>query len=140
MSIALLYTYMVPTPVWSVNAPTACIRWRTAGKRNLSCFLSRNLNYILFHFKMFSKMKNQIALPVRQARESRISLWLDRKNCIFSALMEERVSNRQAVLVSQVLASFSILSCSFFIHWLAAVACLCWFTCSVLLCKKGGLR
>ena len=69
-------------------------------------------------------MKNQIALPVRQARESRISLWL----------------NRQAVLVSQVLASFSILSCSFFIHWLAAVACLCWFTCSVLLCKKGGLR
>lgn len=85
-------------------------------------------------------MKNQIALPANQARESRISLWLNRKNCIFSALMEERVSNRQAVLVSQVLASFSILSCSFFIHWLAAVACLCWFTCSVLLCKKGGLR
>ena len=85
-------------------------------------------------------MKNQIALPVRQARESRISLWLNRENYIFSALMEERVSNRQAVLVSQVLASFSILSCSFFIHWLAAVSCLCWFTCSVLLCKKGGLR
>ncbi len=85
-------------------------------------------------------MKNQIALPASQARESRISLWLNRENYIFSALMEERVSNRQAVLVSQVLASFSILSCSFFIHCLAAVACLCWFICSVLLCKKGGLR
>ena len=34
-------------------------------------------------------MKNQIALPASQARESRISLWLNRKNCIFSALMEE---------------------------------------------------
>lgn len=120
--------------------PLPFSRCRTTGKRNLSCFLSRNFNYILFHFKCPTKMKNQIALPVRQARESRISLWLDRENCIFSALMEERVSNRQAVLVSQVLASFSILSCSFFIHWLAAVACLCWFICSVLLCKKGGLR
>ena len=68
-------------------------------------------------------MKNQIALPVSQAKESRISLWLNRENCIFSALMEERVSNRQAVLVSQVLASFSILSCSFFIRWLPLLAC-----------------
>lgn len=69
-------------------------------------------------------MKNQIALPASQARESRISLWLNRENCIFSALMEERVSNRQAVLVSQVLASFSILSCSFlFIGWLPLLAC-----------------
>lgn len=85
-------------------------------------------------------MKNLIALPVNQAKESRISLWLNRENVLFSSIMEERVSNRQAVLVSQVLASFSILSCSFFIHWLAAVACLCWFICSLLLCKKGGLR
>ena len=45
-------------------------------------------------------MKNQIALSASQARESRISLWLNRENYIFSALMEERVSNRQAVLVS----------------------------------------
>lgn len=85
-------------------------------------------------------MKNLIALPVNQARESRISLWLNRKNVLFSSIMEERVSNRQAVLVSQVLASFSILSCSFFIHWLAAVACLNWFVYSLLLCRKGGLR
>ena len=68
-------------------------------------------------------MKNQIALPASQARESRISLWLNRDNYIFSALMEERVSNRQAVLVSQVLASFSILSCSIF-YSLAGCRCL----------------
>lgn len=85
-------------------------------------------------------MKNQIALPVNQAKESRISLWLNRENALFSSIMEEKVSNCQAVLVSQTLASFSILTCSLFIHWLAAIACLCWFVCSILLCKKGGLR
>lgn len=85
-------------------------------------------------------MKNQIALPVNQAKESRISLWLNRENVLFSSIMEEKVSNCQAVLVSQTLASFSILTCSLFIHWLAAIACLCWFVSSILLCKKGGLR
>lgn len=85
-------------------------------------------------------MKNQIALPANQAKQSRISLWLNRENVLFSSIMEEKISNRQTVLVSQVLASFSILSCSFFIHWLAAIACLCWFACSISLCKKGGLR
>nr|DAX04848.1 MAG TPA: hypothetical protein [Bacteriophage sp.] len=54
--------------------------------------------------------------------------------------MEEKVSNRQAVLISQALTSFSILTGSVFTHWLAAIACLCWFACSILLCKKGGLR
>ncbi len=31
---------IVPTPVWSVNAPTACSRWKSTGKRNLFCSLS----------------------------------------------------------------------------------------------------
>nr|DAZ60290.1 MAG TPA: hypothetical protein [Caudoviricetes sp.] len=39
---------MVPTPVWSVNAPTACIRCNATGKRNLSCFLSRILTIYCF--------------------------------------------------------------------------------------------
>ena len=84
-------------------------------------------------------MKNQIALPVIQAKESRISLWLNRENGLFSYIMEEKVSNRQAMLISQALTSFSIFACSVFTHWLAAIACLCWFACSILLCKKGGL-
>ena len=85
-------------------------------------------------------MKNQIALPASQAKQSRISLWLNRENVLFSSIMEEKVSNRQAALISQALASFSILTCSVFTHWLAAIACLCWFAYSILLCKKGGLR
>ena len=85
-------------------------------------------------------MKNQIVLPANQAKQSRISLWLNHKNVLFSSIMEEKVSNRQTVLISQALASFCILTCSVFTHWLASIACLCWFACSILLCKKGGLR
>ncbi|WP_419556531.1 hypothetical protein [Phocaeicola plebeius] len=85
-------------------------------------------------------MKNQIVLPANQAKQSRISLWLNHENVLFSSIMEEKVSNRQTVLISQALASFYILTCSVFTHWLASIACLCWFACSILLCKKGGLR
>ena len=46
-------------------------------------------------------MKNQIALPANQAKQSRISLWLNRENVLFSSIMEEKVSNRQTVLISQ---------------------------------------
>lgn len=61
-------------------------------------------------------MKNQIALPASQAKESRISLWLNRENNFFSWIMEEKVTNRQTVLVSQALISFSLLTCSLFTH------------------------
>lgn len=85
-------------------------------------------------------MKNQIVLPASQVKESRISLWLNRENVLFSSIMEEKVSNRQTVLISQALASFCILTCSVFTHWLVAVLFLCWFVVSLYLCKKGGLR
>lgn len=85
-------------------------------------------------------MKNQLALPVHQAKQSRISSWLNLENVLFSSIMEERVSNRQAVLISQALTSFSIFTCSIFTHWLAALISLCWFAGSVILCRKGGLR
>ena len=49
-------------------------------------------------------MKNQIALPASQAKESRISLWLNRENVLFSSIMEEKVTNRQTVLVSQAVS------------------------------------
>ena len=41
---------IVPTPVWSVNAPTACFRWRSTGKRNFFVPFPYLIN-ILFHFK-----------------------------------------------------------------------------------------
>ena len=37
--------YKVSTPVWSVNAPTACLRWMSTGKRNLFSF-SPSVNYL----------------------------------------------------------------------------------------------
>ena len=37
--------YKVSTPVWSVNAPTACLRWIATGKRNLFSF-SPSVNYL----------------------------------------------------------------------------------------------
>ena len=80
-------------------------------------------------------MKNQVVLPASQVKESRISLWLNRENVLFSSIMEG-----QAVLISQALASFSILTCSVFTHWLVAVLFLCWFIVSLYLCKKGGLK
>lgn len=42
-------TYKVSTPVWSVNAPTACLRWNATGKRNLSSF-SRSVNFFNVSF------------------------------------------------------------------------------------------
>lgn len=36
----LLKRYKTPTPVWCVNAPTACIRWNATGKRGLSFLLT----------------------------------------------------------------------------------------------------
>ena len=68
-------------------------------------------------------MKNQIVLPVSQAKESPIVLWLYRENSLFSTILEEKVSNRQALLMVQAMTSFSILTCSVFLHWLAAVLC-----------------
>ena len=36
-----MVNHIVPTPVWSVNAPTACSRWNATGKRNFFCSPSR---------------------------------------------------------------------------------------------------
>nr|DAZ45476.1 MAG TPA: hypothetical protein [Caudoviricetes sp.] len=63
----LLATHIVPTPVRSVNAPAACIRWKATGKRYFLFeassldFLDMKVRFpvylstILFHFKCFPK-------------------------------------------------------------------------------------
>lgn len=110
-------------------------------QRGAELFLFPLRNLIIYCFiLMLTKNENQIVLPASQVKESRISLWLNRENVLFSSIMEEKVSNRQAVLISQALASFSILTCSVFTHWLVAVLFLCWFIVSLYLCKKGGLK
>lgn len=116
--------------------PDSGVRQRGA---ELFLFSSRILSTYCFILNVVQN-ENQIVLPASQVKESRISLWLNRENVLFSSIMEEKVSNRQAVLISQALASFSILTCSVFTHWLVAVLFLCWFIVSLYLCKKGGLR
>lgn len=39
---ALIRNLAVPTPVWSVNAPTACARCMTTGKRNRFYFSAKS--------------------------------------------------------------------------------------------------
>jgi hypothetical protein len=84
--------------------------------------------------------KETVTLPVSQAKIGRISVWLTRENVLFSSLMEERVSNCQALLLTQFLTSFTLLTCSVFLYWPGAVACLIWFGGSMVLCKKGGIE
>ena len=44
---------IVPTPVWSVNAPTACFRWRSTGKRNFFFFfLKKNTTMFYVYFSL----------------------------------------------------------------------------------------
>lgn len=84
-------------------------------------------------------MKNQIALPVSQAKKSRIS-WLDRKDILFSALLEERVTIRQSLLVMHVLFVFFLFVGAVFTSVLPAILLGAWLGLSVHLMKKGGIR
>lgn len=82
-------------------------------------------------------MKNQIALPVRQAKQSRISLWLKKENRFFTFLFEEKVTNYRALLFWQLVTSFALLIGTVFAHPLAAVAVTLWFGLSVGQLKKA---
>ena len=48
-------------------------------------------------------MKNQIALPVRQAKESRISLWLKKENRFFTFLLEVHIPEHTRSLSGSLL-------------------------------------
>ena len=85
-------------------------------------------------------MKNQIVRPVSQVESGSMSQWFLRENHFMSSLMEESITNVQMLMVIHALLSFSILTCSFFLHPVAALFCLIWFIGSLLLCRKGGLK
>lgn len=75
-----------------------------------------------------------------------LSSWLASSNRLFSSIMSEgekekvTVTNLQALYILQVLISGTLLLCSSFIHWFAAVVLLSWFVLSVYQCKKGGIK
>lgn len=85
-------------------------------------------------------MKNQITLPLSQARQNRISSWLSRENKHISAELEMSVTNRQVLQMAHASLAFSVLTCSAFLSIWSALFCLVWFMYSLYLCKKGGLR
>lgn len=106
----------------------------------LPVFLVSFIVPFIVSFKLHSKMKNQITLPVSQARQNRFSLWLSRENKQLSSDLEMSVTNRQMLLMAHSVVSFSVLTCSVFLSVWSALFCLVWFAWSLLLCKKGGIR
>ena len=111
---------------------------------------NREMAAVLFsayYAKTIIDMKTTISFS--QSSKTRLanilSPWLASKNHLFSSIMSDKdekviVTNRQALLILQALVSGSLLFCSTFVHWFVAVVLLCWFTLSVIQCKKGGLR
>ena len=68
-------------------------------------------------------MKNQIVLPASQVKESRISLWLNRENVLFSSIMEEKVSVKTyCSLLSWKRKFLTVRLCLFPRHWLPSVS------------------
>lgn len=85
-------------------------------------------------------MKTQIVLPVSQVKESRVASWLNRKNVLFSLLLEETVTNKQTLLVLHVLLVFTLWVGSCFTSVWAAAFLAAWLGAAVRLMKKGGIK
>ena len=79
-------------------------------------------------------------ITLNKTKSSTIQQWLDSENSIITSIMEESVSNRQTLLLSNAMLAFSLMVCSTFLHWAAALICLIWFVLSLFMCRKGGLR
>ena len=86
-------------------------------------------------------MKNQTAtLPISSAKKSTFHMWLNRKNTLLSTMVEEKITNKQMLLVVNASCAFTILVCSSFYSAISALLILTWFIHSIYLCKKGGLN
>ena len=76
-------------------------------------------------------------ITLNKTKSSTIQQWLDSENSIITSIS---VSNRQTLLLSNAMLAFSVMVCSAFLHWAAALICLIWFVLSLIMCRKGGLR
>ncbi len=86
-------------------------------------------------------MKNQTAsLPISSAKKSTLSLWLNRENEFISTIVEEKVTNKQMLLLFNACTSLSILGFSVFYSIISLLLCFFWFLHSLYLCRKGGLK
>lgn len=87
-------------------------------------------------------MKNQTtALPVSEAKKSTFSAWCEKKNILFSWIIEESVvTNRQVLLMGHASLAFSALVGAYHVDPMLVLVCLAWFIVSLRLCVKGGLK
>jgi hypothetical protein len=81
------------------------------------------------------------ALALRSAKaEGAINVWLKSENLLISSIMEETVTNRQACLIWHASLAFITLIGAAATNVYAALFCLAWFSYSLFLCTKGGLK
>lgn len=88
-------------------------------------------------------MKSTISLHQPSTKASfsdRVFDWLDSDNNFLSSVMEESVSNRQTLLLTNAMVSFALLALFAFIDVTAAVMLVAWFAYSLHLCKEGGIK
>ena len=86
-------------------------------------------------------MSNQKAVPVPRAGVwASVRAWADAECVTFSSLLEERVSNLQALRMAQAFAAFTAMAvCASFSLWRTFLS-LAWFALSLYLCRKGGVK
>lgn len=82
----------------------------------------------------------QAEISLVQSRQSAISTWMASENTFFTSVLEESITNKQTLLLTQAVVSFSVLVGSSFLSVIAALVCLVWFGVSLHLCVKGGLH
>lgn len=76
----------------------------------------------------------------KATKQSQFQTWLHAENSFISALVKERVSNRQACLIFNACLSFTALISISFTGIIPLMLCLLWFGYSIYLAKKGGLE
>lgn len=72
--------------------------------------------------------------------KSRFSAWLKSNNAILSSVIEEPVTNKQTLLISQCFVAFSFMAIVANVSLLLCIIGLFWFGLSLLSVKKGGIK
>ena len=78
--------------------------------------------------------------PEKRSVRASVQSWLNRGNGLFSMLMDDFITNRQALLILNALVSLALMlafaaSSPFVVLLIAG-----WFLLSLNYCKKGGLK
>lgn len=86
------------------------------------------------------KTTTSLVLPKQSEAKSTLKAWLNRDNTLFTAIMEESVSNANVLRISHVVTAFVCLISSQVAGPIVSLICLAWFGTALYLCKKGGLK